>query len=121
MKPVTISLAAVGLLLTACADTGAQYTPILDGAPMPGFQSDLSACQMLAREAAHPREETWAAAGLGAVAGAILGEWDEEGDPLGGAIAGAVAGGAASAVEGVEAREAVVVECMRGRGHRVVG
>jgi hypothetical protein len=39
----------------------------------------------------------------------------------GGAIAGALAGGVASAVSASDRREAIVVECLRGRGHRVVG
>ena len=54
-------------------------------------------------------------------AGALLGEADDEGDALGGAVFGALAGGAASAVDVNARREAIVVACMRGRGHRVVG
>jgi len=40
---------------------------------------------------------------------------------LEGAIAGALAGGISSAVDASEKREAIVIECLRGRGHRVVG
>jgi hypothetical protein len=32
-----------------------------------------------------------------------------------------VAGGAAGAVNATERREAIVTQCLRGRGHRVVG
>ena len=38
-----------------------------------------------------------------------------------GALAGGLAGGTAAAVDVSERREAIVIECLRGRGHRVVG
>ena len=107
--------------LAACADSGANYTPILDGAPSAAFQSDLSDCQTLARSQKQFDQETVAAAVLGAGAGALLGELDDDGDALGGAVAGALAGGTASAVDNVNRREAIILACLRGRGHRVVG
>lgn len=117
--PLIIS--AVGLvLMTACADSGANYKPILDGTPTPAYQQDLAACQSLARNQNQFDQETLGATVLGAGAGAALGEIDS-GDALGGAIAGALAGGIASVVDASERREAIVVECLRGRGHRVVG
>lgn len=109
------------LAVAACADSGANYQPILDGQPTAAFQSDLAACQTLARNQKQFDQETVGAAVLGAGAGAVLGEVDDEGDALGGAIVGALAGGAAGAVNASERREAIVVECLRGRGHRVVG
>ncbi len=114
-------LSATGLiLLTACADSGAKYTPILDGASTPAYQADLAGCQALARNQKQFDQETAAAAVLGAGAGAVLGEADN-GDPLGGAVAGALVGGVAGAVNASERREGIVVECLRGRGYRVVG
>ncbi|MEL6840406.1 MAG: glycine zipper family protein [Pseudomonadota bacterium] len=107
--------------VSACAHSGANYTPILDGTPTAAFQSDLAACQSLARSQNQFDQETIGATVLGAGAGAVLGEADDDGDALGGAIAGAVAGGVAGAVNASERREAIVVECLRGRGHRVVG
>lgn len=122
MKPtLTILMPGVCALLAACADSGASVTPILDGVPTAAFRSDLSACQSLARNQRQLDRETLAAAVLGAGAGAVLGELDDEAGALGGAIVGAVAGGAASAVDVTERREAIVTDCMRGRGHRVVG
>lgn len=121
MKQTIITLCAGTLILSACADSGANYTPILDGPTTPAFQSDLSACQMLARDQRQFDHETAAAAGLGAGAGALLGAADEDGSALGGAIAGALAGGVSGAVNASERREEIVVECLRGRGHRVVG
>lgn len=121
MTRVFIGLLATTSLLVACADSGANYTPILDGAPSAAFQSDLGDCQSLARNQSQFDQNTVGAVVLGAGAGALLGEADEDGDALGGAIAGAVAGGAAGAVEATEQRQSIVIACMRGRGHRVVG
>jgi len=99
-----LTLSAAGLvLMAACAESGANYQPILDGAPTPAYQADLTACQALARNQNQFDQETMAATVLGAGVGAALGEADS-GDALGGAVAGALA-----------------IECLRGRGHRVVG
>ncbi|CUH82536.1 hypothetical protein [Tropicibacter naphthalenivorans] len=125
MKLFTISIFAAAWTLTACAESGAQYTPILDGAPTPAFQADLTECQTLARNQKQFDQETMAAATLGAGAGAVLGALDDSTDTaegaIGGAIAGALAGGVASAVNASERREAIVTQCLRGRGHKVVG
>jgi uncharacterized protein YcfJ len=120
MKPIYFS-ALLPALLAACADSGANYKPILDGPLTASFQSDLSACQSLARNQRQFDQETAGAAVLGAGAGALLGAADDSANAAGGAIAGALAGGVASAVNAGERREAIVVECLRGRGHRVVG
>lgn len=116
-----LTLSAAGLVpMAACADSGANYQPILDGTPTGTYQADLTACQGLARNQNQFDQETMAATVLGAGIGAALGEADSD-DALGGAIAGALAGGVSSAVDASERREAIVVECLRGRGHRVVG
>lgn len=119
MKPMVILPAL--LAISACAESGANYRPILDGPETPAYRADLTACQTLARNQKQLDHETIGATVLGAGAGALLGEFDESGDALGGAILGALAGGGASAVHVSERREAIVVECLRGRGHRVVG
>lgn len=116
----TLMIAALLPALAACADSGANYQPIVDGQPTAAFQSDLAACQALARDQNQFDQERVAATVLGAGAGAILGEADS-GDALGGAVAGALAGGVASSVDVNERRKAIVIECLRGRGHRVVG
>ena len=108
-------------LLAACEGTGATYTPILDGEPTAAFQADLTDCQALAKNQRQFDQETIAAAVLGAGVGAVLGTVDEDTGAAGGAIAGGLAGGTAVAVDVSERREAIVVECLRGRGHRVVG
>jgi len=121
MKHVFLPVLAILPVLAACDGTGATYTPILDGTPSVAFQSDLSDCQSLARNQRQFDQETVAAAVLGAGVGAVLGKVDDDGDAAGGAIAGALAGGTSVAVDVSDRREAIVVECLRGRGHRVVG
>ncbi|THH38105.1 glycine zipper family protein [Aliishimia ponticola] len=121
MKPQITSLCAVAVMLSACADSGAEYTPILDGQPTAAFHSDLSACQSLARNQTQLDQETVAAAALGAGAGGVLGALDDEGDAAGGAVVGAIAGGVSGAVNASERREEMVIACLRGRGHKVVG
>ena len=114
-------LCCAGLaVLAACADSGANYEPILDGAPSPSYRADLEACQTLARNQKQFDQETMGAAVIGAGVGAVLSEVDN-GDALEGALAGALAGGVASAVDVHERRQAIVIQCLRGRGHRVVG
>jgi uncharacterized protein YcfJ len=121
MKPVLIFPLFAAGLLAACADSGANYTPILDGTPTRAYSSDLAACQSLARNQRQFDQETAAAAAMGAGVGALLGDLDDEGDAWGGAIAGALAGGVAGTVEASERRQAIVIQCLRGRGHKVVG
>lgn len=121
MKHILFPALAALPLLAACDGTGARYTPILDGAPTAAYQADLEACQTLARNQRQFDQEAVAAAVLGAGVGAVLGRFDDDTGAAGGALAGALTGGTSVAVEGSERREAIVVECLRGRGHRVVG
>ncbi len=116
----TFVIAALLPGLAACSDSGSNYQPIVDGQPTAAFQSDLAACQALARNQNQFDQERVAATVLGAGAGAILGKADS-GDMLGGVVAGALAGGVASSVEVNDRREAIVIECLQGRGHPVVG
>lgn len=120
MKPIFLT-ALLPLGLMACADSGANYTPILDGPVTPAFRADLAECQALARAQHQFDQETTGATLLGAGAGALLGAADDEADAAGGAVAGALAGGIAGATHAADRREAIIVECLRGRGHPVVG
>ena len=56
---------------------------------------------------------------LGTALGALLGAVD--GDVVGGAVVGGAAGASAGAYKAKDQRKNVVVKCMQGRGHRVVG
>lgn len=119
MKPIHFVLLSTGLL-AACAHSGANYTPILDGPQTASYQRNLSGCQALARDQRQFDRQTMATAALGAGAGALLASADG-GDAAGGAVVGVLAGGTAGAVKASKRRKAIVVKCMRGRGHRVVG
>ena len=121
MKPILIAHLALAGLLGACANGGADVEPILDGAPTASFQSDLSACRGLARDQRQLDRGTMGSAAIGAGIGGVLGEADDDGDALGGTIVGALVGAAAGASEASDTREAIVKDCLRGRGHRVVG
>ncbi len=108
------------LTVAACADSGANYQPILDGTPTAAYRADLATCQSLARNQNQFDQEALKATVTGAGVGAAIGELDDD-NALGGAVAGALAVGSARAVNAGERREAIVVACLRGRGHRVVG
>ena len=109
------------LSIAACGERGASYTPIVDGTPSAAFQSDLSSCQHLAKSQRQLDRQTLGAAAVGAGIGAVLGDADTDGDGLGGAVVGALAGGVSGAAEASDKREAIVIECLRGRSHKVVG
>lgn len=114
-------LVPMALGVAACADSGANYSPVLDGPTSATYRADLAACQSLARNQNQFDQETLGATVIGAGAGAVLGELDDDGDALGGAVAGALAGGVAGMVNASERREDIVIQCLRGRGHRVAG
>ncbi len=127
-----LPLTAIAVLgLSACANTGADYTPIVDGPYTTGFSTDLDACQKVAERRSYTNGDVQSEAAFGAVTtglvtGLIAGI--EDGD-VGSGIAGALIGGA---IGGVAAgvgqswdtsgeRKNIVVSCMQGRGHNVVG
>ncbi|MEY8880688.1 glycine zipper family protein [Donghicola sp. XS_ASV15] len=120
-KHILLAIAG-GVLVSACSDGGANYTPIHDGPTQIGFQSDLAACQRLAKNQTHLTQEAYGAAAIGAAAGALLTmAADDEDEIVGNALGGAAILGGTAAVEGKEKREEIVVNCMKGRGHAVVG
>ncbi|SPF81186.1 glycine zipper family protein [Pseudoprimorskyibacter insulae] len=114
-----IPLIAVG----ACSDSGANYRPIVDGTPSPAFSSDLQACQTLAINQYQGETAGGAAigAGIGAVAGLLDPDTSDEEGLLGGLLVGGLTGAAATGIETNEKRKEIVIQCMRGRGHKVVG
>lgn len=126
MKRFAFALAPVALL-AACAGapSGADYRPIIDGPKAANFQSDLSACQQIARTSnelkARRNESVMAGAALGAVAGWADDDMDSVEDVAGAAAIGALFGAAEGASDLSDRREAAVRHCMSGRGHKVVG
>jgi outer membrane lipoprotein SlyB len=115
-----VSLAACITFAAACTDD--PYAPIVDGAKGAKYQQDLASCKQLSLE----KSTTKAGATGGAVVGGLIGAAEaDSGDALGGAVVGAVIGGLlGSAGENEEvdtARDQIVFNCLRGRGHNVVG
>lgn len=120
-----ISILAFASLAACASNSGAQYEPIVDGAHSQAYSGDLVACRTLATERGYLNDDTRNDALIGAGIGALAGLADDDVTNLEGAIAGAVvgaiAGGGANALDTRDERRHIVVDCMRGRGHRVVG
>ena len=120
MRTLTIFMILPFLTASACAEFGSNYTPILDGTINAAYQTDLEGCQDLARNQSLS-EDTIGAAVVGGVFGGALA--DHEGDMTSaeGALVGAAFGLIGGMIEEADTRKSIVLECMKGRGHRVVG
>jgi uncharacterized protein YcfJ len=122
------AMLAVALGLSACANTGADYRPVVDmkGHTEQAYERDLSACQETARSA---RNNTNVAedAGVGALGGGALGAVGGAigGNPLLGAgvgvLAGAVGGGGYGELTTEHREERIVQNCLHARGYKVLG
>lgn len=116
-----ISFALAGLIVVAaCADD--PYAPIVDGPQSAIFQQDLAACRQISQQ----KQSTNAGRNGGAIIGGLAGAAEaDSGDALesalAGAVIGAVLGSASENGEVEDARDKIVFNCMRGRGHNVVG
>ncbi len=127
MRKIAIFAAGSVCLIAGCAGTGAEYQPIVDGPVGAAYQSDLAQCRELSRSKTLINPETKTQAALGAaVMGAAAGLDDEaDGDRLGSALGGALLGGllgtAGGATETHFERQDIINDCLKGRGHAVVG
>jgi outer membrane lipoprotein SlyB len=113
------------LLLTGCL--GANYRPVVDPymSDMSTYESDLLACQGIAREqgvAGDAAKGAVLGATVGTVLGSVLGAF--VGDVGAGAALGAAYGGATGVAEGAVAglggQETIIKNCMVGRGYSVL-
>ncbi len=124
-KTTILSSLLASLAVTACANTGAAYEPIVDGPVSESYAADLASCQQLATEHAYlnanTRTDALIGAGIGAIAGVADDEVSDTEGAVAGAVVGAIAGAGAGAAEVHEERRQIVIECLQGRGHRVVG
>ncbi|WP_172299270.1 glycine zipper family protein [Pseudoruegeria sp. HB172150] len=123
LRPKTIAVLPLIGLIAACANSGANYTPVIDGPVGPNFNADLAACQNLAAQQGAFDSNTGAAAATGAaVAGGGTAIFANEGTNVrDAALIGAAAGVAGGALQQQANKEAIIRNCMRGRGYRVVG
>lgn len=125
LAPATL---AIALSLAACADSGADYRPVVDmrGHNVAAYDTDVATCQQTARTARNNTNEA-KDAGIGAAAGgaggAVLGAIG--GNPLLGAGVGAAAGllgtGGYEEAKTENREERIIKNCMRARGYNVLG
>lgn len=121
MKVILPLVFVPAFALTACGQMGADVVPVLDGPAQAGYAQDLDQCRALARAQKHLDQDTMASAVIGAGIGAALGAVDESGSLEGGLAIGLLTGGAQGLSDAALKREAIVLDCLRGRGHNVVG
>ncbi len=127
MRKIAFFAAGSVCLIAGCTGTGAEYEPVVDGSRGAQYQSDLAACQSLSETKSLMNPETKTQATLGAVVmGAAAGlDDDAGGDRLGSALGGALLGGllgtAGGATEAHFERQDIIKDCLKSRGHRVVG
>lgn len=111
------------LAVSACSNSGAGYQPVVDGPKGESYNADLAACQSLAASQPAVDGNTAGAAAAGAVGGAATSAIiNDSSDDIGRAAAvGLLAGLTGDAVRKNSQRESIIKNCMRGRGHNVVG
>lgn len=116
-------LLCMGLVLSGCANTASGYRPIVDGYQGEAYFADLEDCQELARSKRYDNGDTKTAALAGAVVGGAVGAIDDDSveGAIVGALLGGLIGGASGAAETRTDRKEIVIRCMSGRGHAVVG
>jgi hypothetical protein len=125
-SPPILALCAFSLLgLSACATGGAAHQPIIDGPKDAVYHQDLSDCRSFAEERGYDNSDVRTQALIGAGIGGVLGLLDaqsaDEGDFFTGAIIGGLFGGGSEALETRGQRREILLNCMAGRGHRVLG
>lgn len=120
MRTLKILMTLPLLATTACSEFGSDYEPILDGPKATTYLSDLESCQDLARGQSFD-ENTIGATVIGGVVGGALGNQTGGVTSAEGALIGAALGLFGGAIDETEQRQSIVRECMKGRGHRVVG
>ena len=136
MKYVKSILAfAISASLVGCASNlnavgsgyGAGYTPVIDGPQDSKYWTNLNECRTLASQVQRNREGEAAGQALaGALAGALVGGilggkgYRNEASAYG-AKAGALTGGASGLGSAVQGGKQVIINCMVGRGYRVLG
>lgn len=113
------------LTLTACASGGAAYRPIVDGPQDAKYSADLGECRQVAESRDYLNSDTRTSALIGAGLGGLVGLAEADNASvenfIGGALVGALFGGGDRALETRGERKHIVLNCMAGRGHRVVG
>ncbi|MCG7521834.1 glycine zipper domain-containing protein [Ruegeria sp. Ofav3-42] len=110
--------------LSACGGYSFNKPLAVDGSRNANFAQDETECRALAANF-NPGKQA-GSIGAGAVSGALIGNLTSSaGHATEGGFTGAAIGGVLGAAEGYyedeEARRQVLVNCMLGRGHKVIG
>ncbi|MEO1657021.1 MAG: glycine zipper domain-containing protein [Pseudomonadota bacterium] len=108
-----------GLVAFAAVSACTTYQPVVDGPRDGRYQADLQDCQALAAQAGRQQRQILSGAAVGAAIGGIIGSVD--GNLGDGAAAGAGVGAVQGAVSKNRDSNSIVRNCMRNRGHNVVG
>lgn len=124
MKSVVVAVISIALI-SACANTGANYRPIVDlrggAVDINRYEADLRECQQYATQTADAATQAAVGAAAGAILGALLAaaagsRYDRHASARVGAVAGAV-GGAGS---GEHDQREIIRRCLAGRGYSVL-
>ena len=122
MRTKTPLILLSAAFLAACGSTAGNYRPIVDGPKDAQYETDLASCKSLAEERSYTNDDVKSDALIGAAIGAVVGAIDDGSEgAIGGAIVGGVIGGGERAWETRDERKGIVIECMKLRGHQVVG
>ncbi len=115
MKRAVFPIIIISASISACSD--APYEPIIDGPKTALYENDLAECRQLSLQ----KEKTNGGAIGGAILGGLIGATESGGDALAGAVIGGTVGSLEDGAEANDGRDAIVMRCMQGRGHKVVG
>ena len=116
---MTVSTILVLATLTGCATRGANYVPLVDmkGKEQQQFNTDVSECQVYAKQRMDAADGAVAGAVVGALLGALIAPRGYRNELAGRAAIAGAAGGAAGANE---TQETITKRCLAGRGYNVL-
>ena len=120
-----ILISSVLIMQIGCANTGANYRPLVDtrGGTVDSskYEMDLQECQQYANQTAGAGEKAAIGAAAGAIFGAVLAAaagrgYDRSATARVGALTGAVSG----AAQGETDQRSIIRRCLGGRGYSVL-
>ena len=118
----------LAMSLSACASSGVNHTPIIDGPKTAQYEADLNECRTLVKQGGLVDDDAKTGIAVGAAFGALSGASNRRysrrrsgNNVLASAIVGALIGGVAGTYNGHKKEEYVLLNCMAGRGYRVLG
>lgn len=121
MKFKIAMCAFLSIAVTGCGSTGSNYQPITDGPVAWNYSRDLQACKQVAHKKSYDNDESRSKVIGGAILGGLIGSGESRSNAAAGAVVGGLIGGAKGAIATKKARKSIVINCMKGRGHPVVG